>query len=203
MPRHSAAVRLYFSAAVRRLNRQARNDGGGNCHPVLRRFALIPRQTRNDGNLALLLYIYLIKFCFTQNFLNYYLLSLIYYLNSPPPIISTEVSVSERSGEIKALAALTALWVVWSLPLPPLMRNAAAGMRRRYAIRRFIAIVGEEELTRLRVCRALRRYSPVAPQTALFAVRCGCGLAYIERKAKLITALLVLTMLNIQACLCV
>ena len=182
--------------------RQARNDGGGNCRPVLRRFALIPRQARNDGNLALLLYIYLIKFCFTQNLLNSYLLSLIYYLISPP-IISTEVSVSERSGEIKALAALTVLWVVWSLPLPALMRNAAAGMRRRYAIRRFIAIVGEEELTRLIVCRTLRRYSHVAPQTALFAVRCGCGLAYIERKAKLITALLVLTMLNIQACLCV
>ena len=63
---------------------------------------------------------------------------------------------SERSGEIQALAALVIM-------LSPLMRNAAAGMRQRYAIRRFIAIVGEEELTRLRVCRALRRYSPVAP----------------------------------------
>ncbi|WP_438848216.1 hypothetical protein, partial [Anaerocaecibacter muris] len=51
-----------------------------------------------------LFYIYLIKFCFTQNFRNYYLLSIIYYLI--PPIISTVASVSERSGEIKALAAL-------------------------------------------------------------------------------------------------
>ena len=103
---------------------------------------------------------------------------------------------SERSGEIQALAALVIM-------LSPLMRNAAAGMRRRYAIRRFIAIVGEEELTRLRACRALRRYSPVAPQTALFAVRCGCGLAYIERKAVVVATFLILTMLNIECRLCV
>ena len=58
---------------------------------------------RDDEYITISILYIKIKFCFTQNFRNYYLLSIIYYLN--PPIISTEVSASERSGEIKATAA--------------------------------------------------------------------------------------------------
>ena len=79
---------------------------------------------------------HLIAFCAEQNFRNYYILSIIYYLillpsfrpkrarlfplpsfrpkrarPYPLPIISTVASVSERSGEIKALAAPSTAWI--------------------------------------------------------------------------------------------
>ena len=86
---------------------------------TLRRFAWIPRQARNDGgvcNAASLCggspgslgvarddeyisisFLYIkIKFCAEQNFRNYYLLSLIYYLNFPHHFDRSERQRAER-----------------------------------------------------------------------------------------------------------
>ena len=76
----------------------------------LRRFAWIPRQARNDGGYKHFFPIYLNQVLLHAKLPQ--LLSFIYYLLSEfPPIISTEVSVSERSGEIQALAAPSTAWI--------------------------------------------------------------------------------------------